>query len=60
VTHRDSSQKSQLACGPKKEQEMALFIDVHTMAGPVGLGQVAQADQADLQTQGKHGVNYLR
>jgi hypothetical protein len=31
---------------------MALFIDVHTMDGPVGLGQVAQAHQADLQTQG--------
>lgn len=39
---------------------MALFIDVHTMDGPVGLDQVAQAHQADLQTQGKHGVNYLR
>ena len=39
---------------------MGLFIDIHTLDGPVGLDQVAQAHQADLQAQGKHGVSYLR
>jgi hypothetical protein len=31
---------------------MALFMDAHTMGGPVTL--------ADLQTQDAHGVHYLR
>jgi len=39
---------------------MGLFIDIHTLEGPVGLDQVAQAHLADLQTQGRHGVSYLR
>jgi hypothetical protein len=39
---------------------MALFMDVHTLPGPVGLADAAQAHTADLQTQGRYGVNYLR
>ena len=39
---------------------MALFIDVHSLDGPVGIADVAQAHKADLETQDKHGVNYLR
>jgi hypothetical protein len=42
------------------EQEMPLFIDLHTMDGPVGVDDAAQAHQADLKTQGQYGVNYLR
>jgi hypothetical protein len=37
---------------------MALFMDVHTMPGPVEAANVAQAHQADLQTQGRYGVDY--
>ena len=37
---------------------MALFMDVHTMPGPVAAAGVAQAHQADLQTQGRYGVDY--
>lgn len=39
---------------------MPLFMDVHTIAGGVAAGDVAQAHQADLQTQGAHDVSYLR
>jgi hypothetical protein len=39
---------------------MALFMDMHTLDGPVGLDDVAQAHAADLQTQDAHGVHYLR
>jgi hypothetical protein len=39
---------------------MPLFMDVHTMDGPVGLSDVAKAHQADLDTQGEYQVNYLR
>ena len=39
---------------------MALFMDMHTMGGPVGLDDVAKAHAADLQTQDAHGVHYLR
>jgi Protein of unknown function (DUF4242) len=38
---------------------MSLFMDEHTIDGPVSRDEVAQAHQADLDTQGKHGVNYL-
>jgi Protein of unknown function (DUF4242) len=37
---------------------MALFMDVHTLPGPVGLADAAQAHAADLRTQGRYGVNY--
>ena len=39
---------------------MGLFIDVHTIEGGVSAADVAAAHQADLATQGPHGVNYLR
>ena len=39
---------------------MALYMDIHTMDGPVGMGDVEKAHAADLQTQEKYGVKYLR
>jgi hypothetical protein len=39
---------------------MALYMDVHTIDGGVTAEDVAQAHAADLQTQGGHGVRYLR
>ena len=39
---------------------MPLFMDVHNMDGGVKESDVAQAHQADLATQGKHGVEYKR
>ncbi len=39
---------------------MALFMDVHSIAGGVTMDDVAKAHQADLATQGKYDVNYLR
>lgn len=39
---------------------MALFMDTHTIEGGVAAADVAAAHQADLATQGAHGVNYLR
>ena len=39
---------------------MALFMDVHTLPGPVGMSDAEQAHAADLQTQGAHHVSYLK
>ena len=39
---------------------MPLYLDVHTTGGPVSINDVAAAHAADLQTQGRHGVHYLR
>jgi hypothetical protein len=39
---------------------MPLFMDVHTLGGPVPLANAAEAHAADLKTQGRYGVNYLR
>jgi hypothetical protein len=39
---------------------MALFMDSHTIEGGVAASDVAAAHQADLATQGPHGVSYLR
>jgi hypothetical protein len=39
---------------------MTLFMDVHTLDGAVGIDDAAQAHHADLQTQGRHGVDYQR
>lgn len=39
---------------------MALYMDVHSIDGGVGAGDVAQAHMADLQTQDRYGVRYLR
>jgi hypothetical protein len=39
---------------------MALFMDVHSMEGGVTAADIAGAHRADLETQGKYHVNYLR
>ena len=39
---------------------MSLFMDVHTVEGGLAAGDVAGAHEADLATQGAHGVSYLR
>lgn len=39
---------------------MALFMDVHHIEGGVAAADVAEAHRADLETQGKYGVSYLR
>ena len=39
---------------------MPLYMDVHSIDGGVGVGDVAKAHMADLQTQGNYDVNYLR
>lgn len=39
---------------------MPLFMDVHTIAGGVSVDDVTKAHMADLQTEGKHDVRYLR
>jgi hypothetical protein len=39
---------------------MPLYMDVHTINGGVGVADVAKAHMADLQTQDKHDVQYLR
>lgn len=39
---------------------MPLYMDVHNIEGGVSAEDVAKAHQADLDTQGKHGVEYKR
>ena len=39
---------------------MPTFLDVHSLEGGVSVDDVAKAHQADLATQEKHGVKYLR
>jgi len=39
---------------------MPLFMDVHTLDAGVPFEDVAKAHMADLQTQGKYDVSYLR
>ena len=39
---------------------MALFMDIHTLGGPVGLSDAEQAHAADLRTQDRYGVSYLK
>lgn len=39
---------------------MPLFMDVHTLGDTVAVGDVAKAHMADLQTQAKYDVQYLR
>jgi hypothetical protein len=39
---------------------MPLYMDVHNLGDGVTLDAVAQAHQADLQTQDKYDVRYLR
>ena len=37
---------------------MALFMDIHTLDGPVSAEDAANAHAADLKTQGRYGVDY--
>jgi len=39
---------------------VALFMDTHTIEGGVSAADVADAHKADLATQDKYGVSYLR
>jgi len=39
---------------------MPLYMDVHNLGDGVTLDAVAQAHQADLNTQGEYDVRYLR
>lgn len=39
---------------------MTLFLDIHNIEGGVSVGDVAGAHQADLETQDKYGVKYLK
>jgi hypothetical protein len=39
---------------------MPLFMDVHTLGGPVSTEDAAAAHKADLQTQGRYGVDFQR
>jgi len=39
---------------------MPLYMDVHTIEGGVPADDVAKAHMADLQTEGKYDVHYLR
>ena len=39
---------------------MPLFMDIHHIDGGVPASDVATAHQADLATQEKHGVQYLK
>ena len=39
---------------------MPLYMDIHTIEGGVAAADVEQAHSADLATQGKHNVSYLR
>jgi Protein of unknown function (DUF4242) len=39
---------------------MPLYMDIHTINGGVAADDVAKAHMADLQTQGRYEVSYLR
>ena len=39
---------------------MPLYMDVHSLDGPVTVDDVSKAHEADLQTQGSYDVSYLR
>ena len=39
---------------------MPLFMDTHTIGGGVTTADVAAAHRADVETQGKYGVDYQR
>ena len=39
---------------------MPLYMDVHNIDGGVSVDDVANAHQADLATQGSHGVEYKK
>jgi hypothetical protein len=39
---------------------MPLYMDMHSIDGGVAVDDVAQAHVADLKTQDRHGVRYVR
>ena len=39
---------------------MPLYMDMHDLDGPVAFDDVAKAHMADLQTQDKYDVSYVR
>jgi hypothetical protein len=39
---------------------MPMFMDVHSLGGPVGLADVAEAHRADVKTQGPYQVDYQK
>jgi len=39
---------------------MSLFMDVHSIEGGVSAADAAAAHQADVETQGRYNVSYLR
>jgi hypothetical protein len=45
---------------PNEGVTMPLYMDVHSIDGGVAVDDVAKAHEADLQTQGKYDVRYLR
>ncbi|MDT4914458.1 MAG: hypothetical protein QOC66_3586 [Pseudonocardiales bacterium] len=45
---------------PNEGVMMPLYMDVHSIDGGVAVDDVAKAHEADLQTQGKYDVRYLR
>jgi hypothetical protein len=45
---------------PRKEKTMPLFMDTHSHIEGLTADAVAQAHAADLKTQAKYGVKYLR
>jgi len=44
----------------KEHSHMPLYMDTHEIDGGVKAADVAQAHAADLQTQDRYGVRYLR
>ena len=43
-----------------EEDHMPLYMDMHNIDGGVAVSDVAQAHLADLETQDRYGVRYLR
>jgi class 3 adenylate cyclase len=39
---------------------MPVYLDIHDLHGPIDINELAKAHVADLETQEKYGVNYLR
>jgi hypothetical protein len=44
----------------ERRWRMPLYMDVHRGRQGLSADAVAEAHEKDLQTQGEHGVNYLR
>lgn len=44
----------------RRQRTMPLYMDVHNIEGGVAAGDVEKAHQADLEIQGRYGVEYRR